>query len=82
MKIHEYQAKQILAKYGVPVPQGSAAISVDEADLAVVSSTSFEQGRDWKEAAVADSQSNILLPGRNLGLHRAAVERYWRLKGE
>ena len=31
MKIHEYQAKQILAKYGVPVPKGSAAFSVDEA---------------------------------------------------
>ena len=31
MKIHEYQAKQILAKYGVPVPKGSAAFSVDDA---------------------------------------------------
>ena len=31
MKIHEYQAKQILAKYGVPVPKGSAAFSVNEA---------------------------------------------------
>ena len=31
MKIHEYQAKQILAKYGVPVPKGSAVFSVDEA---------------------------------------------------
>ena len=31
MKIHEYQAKQILAKYGVPVPRGSAAYSVKEA---------------------------------------------------
>ena len=31
MKIHEYQAKQVLAKYGVPVPRGSAAYSVDEA---------------------------------------------------
>ena len=31
MKIHEYQAKQILAKYGVPVPRGSVAFSVDEA---------------------------------------------------
>ena len=31
MKIHEYQAKQILAKYGVPVPRGSVAYSVDEA---------------------------------------------------
>ena len=31
MKIHEYQAKQVLAKYGVPVPRGSAASSVEEA---------------------------------------------------
>ena len=31
MKIHEYQAKQVLAKYGVPVPRGSAACSVEEA---------------------------------------------------
>ena len=31
MKIHEYQAKQILAKYGVPVPNGKVAFSVDEA---------------------------------------------------
>jgi succinyl-CoA synthetase beta subunit len=31
MNIHEYQAKELLAKYGVPVPAGSAAMSVDEA---------------------------------------------------
>ncbi len=31
MKIHEYQAKQILAKYGVPVPRGAPCFSVDEA---------------------------------------------------
>jgi len=62
--------------------RGGVSIPVDEVDLAAVPPTSFEQGRDWKEAAVDDSQSNILLPGRNLGLHRAAVERYWRLKGE
>jgi len=31
MKIHEYQAKQIIAKYGVPIPKGSAVFSVDEA---------------------------------------------------
>ena len=31
MKIHEYQAKQILSKYGVPVPKGSEAFSVEEA---------------------------------------------------
>ena len=31
MNIHEYQAKEMLAKYGVPVPAGFAAMSVDEA---------------------------------------------------
>ncbi len=31
MKIHEYQAKDILAKYGVPVPRGEVANTVEEA---------------------------------------------------
>ncbi|QIK78564.1 ADP-forming succinate--CoA ligase subunit beta [Sphingomonas piscis] len=31
MNIHEYQAKELLAKFGVPVPAGYAAMSADEA---------------------------------------------------
>ncbi|MCK6509077.1 ADP-forming succinate--CoA ligase subunit beta [Myxococcota bacterium] len=31
MKIHEYQAKALLKKYGVPVPNGQVAFSVEEA---------------------------------------------------
>ncbi|MBB6124965.1 ADP-forming succinate--CoA ligase subunit beta [Sphingobium subterraneum] len=31
MNIHEYQAKELLAKFGAPVPAGFAAFSVDEA---------------------------------------------------
>src|SRR5579864_5778851 len=31
MKIHEYQAKEILAHYNVPVPRGEVAFSVEEA---------------------------------------------------
>ena len=31
MNIHEYQAKELLAKFGVPVPAGHAAMSVEEA---------------------------------------------------
>jgi succinyl-CoA synthetase beta subunit len=31
MNIHEYQAKELLAKYGVPVPAGYPAMSVEEA---------------------------------------------------
>ena len=35
MKIHEYQAKEILKKYGVPVPIGIPALTVEEADAAI-----------------------------------------------
>ena len=31
MKIHEYQAKALLAKYGVPVPQGEVVFNADDA---------------------------------------------------
>ena len=31
MNVHEHQAKALLAKYGVAVPQGGAAFTVDEA---------------------------------------------------
>ena len=31
MNIHEYQAKELLAKFGVPVPAGFAAMTVEEA---------------------------------------------------
>jgi succinyl-CoA synthetase beta subunit len=34
MKIHEYQAKAILARYAVPVPRGKVAFTVDEAEAA------------------------------------------------
>ena len=34
MKIHEYQAKALLASYGVPVPRGEVALTVDEAETA------------------------------------------------
>ena len=31
LKIHEYQAKQILARYGIPVPRSEVAFSIEEA---------------------------------------------------
>jgi len=34
MKIHEYQAKAILAQYGVPVPRGEVAYTVEESEAA------------------------------------------------
>ena len=46
MNIHEYQAKELLAKFGVPVPAGHAAMSVDEAVAAAE-----KQRRDEEAAA-------------------------------
>ena len=34
MKIHEYQAKEVLKKYGVPVPRGGVAFTPEEAERA------------------------------------------------
>jgi succinyl-CoA synthetase beta subunit len=34
MKIHEYQAKQIFARYAIPIPRGYPAQSVEEVDAA------------------------------------------------
>lgn len=34
MKIHEYQAKALLARYGVPVPRGEVAHTIPEAEAA------------------------------------------------
>jgi len=34
MNLHEFQSKKVLAKYGVPVPEGLVAANVDEAEAA------------------------------------------------
>ncbi|HEY1693130.1 MAG TPA: ADP-forming succinate--CoA ligase subunit beta [Polyangiaceae bacterium] len=43
MKIHEYQAKQIFARYGVPIPKGYPAFSVADAE-AVAGKLAAETG--------------------------------------
>ncbi len=48
MKIHEYQGKEILKKYGVPVPKGSPALSVGDIEKAA-------------EALIAETGSEILV---------------------
>ncbi|MGH9804020.1 MAG: ADP-forming succinate--CoA ligase subunit beta [Candidatus Acidiferrales bacterium] len=40
MKIHEYQAKQIFARYGVPIPRGEVAATPEEARAAAAKLTS------------------------------------------
>ena len=60
MKIHEYQAKEILRKYGVPVPAGEMATTLEEADTAAKSL--FSQGN---KAVVVKAQ--IHAGGRGKG---------------
>src|SRR3970040_240594 len=43
MKIHEYQAKEILRKYGVATPRGVPCFSVDEA----VAAAQTLEGKAW-----------------------------------
>ncbi len=45
MKIHEYQGKQLFQKYGVPVPIGIPAMTVDEA-LAAIPKVQQQAGTD------------------------------------
>ena len=42
MKIHEYQARQLLADAGIPVPEGRMVRTIEEADH--TAKTMFEQG--------------------------------------
>ena len=38
MNLHEYQSQELLAQFGVPVPSGELASSVDEA-IAILNET-------------------------------------------
>ena len=44
MNIHEYQAKAVLREFGVPVPRGVPAFSVDEAVKARAASWAARSG--------------------------------------
>ncbi len=61
MKIHEYQAKQIFARYGVPIPRGHLAMTVDEAEAAATR-LAQESG-----TAVAVVKAQIHAGGRGKG---------------
>ena len=56
MKIHEHQAKELLAQFGVPVPRGHVALTIDEA---------LAGARDLGGAAVVKAQ--IHAGGRGKG---------------
>jgi succinyl-CoA synthetase beta subunit len=48
MKIHEYQGKQIFARYGIPIPKGYPAFTVEEAEQAA-------------EKLVAETKSSVVV---------------------
>jgi succinyl-CoA synthetase beta subunit len=60
MKIHEYQAKEILRRYGVPVPSGEMATTLEQADTAAKSL--FQAGN-----AVVVVKAQIHAGGRGKG---------------
>ncbi|MFN7932990.1 MAG: ADP-forming succinate--CoA ligase subunit beta [Bryobacteraceae bacterium] len=88
MKIHEYQAKALLAQYGVPVPRGKVAFTVDEAIAAakelggsvVVKAQIHAGGRGKgggvkvaKDLAEAEKYANQIL-GMTLVTHQTGPE--------
>ena len=89
MKIHEYQAKAILARHGVPVPRGEVAFTVDEAGaiarrlgggVTVVKAQIHAGGRGKgggvkvvKDAAAAEESAKQIL-GMTLVTHQTGPE--------
>ena len=54
MDIHEYQAKELLAKYGVPVQPGGIAYTAAEAEAVASSFAAGEWGGCHSSACVVD----------------------------
>jgi succinyl-CoA synthetase beta subunit len=79
MKIHEYQAKALLARYGVPVPRGEVAYTVEEAEAAakkiggsVVVKAQIHAGGRGKGGGVKvakDAAQVVEIAKRMLGMH-------------
>ncbi len=89
MKIHEYQAKELFKKYGIPIPEGGVAFNPDEADQIAAKLGSFPvvvkaqihaggrgKGGGVKLAASADEVKRIAgdIIGMNLVTHQTGPE--------
>ena len=70
MKIHEYQGKQLFRKYGVPVPIGIAATSVEEA-LAAIPKVQEQSGT---EVVVVKAQIHAGCRGKGGGVKVAKTK--------
>ena len=68
MNIHEYQAKELLAKFGIAVPAGHAALTIEEAVAAAM-----EQGHSLTALAAMKGDDLVAISDR---LSTGAVEAY------
>ena len=81
MNLHEYQAKELLKTYGMPVPPGIAASTPDEADKAAATLapalTTFKKmpaaGQAWLQNSLSrlDTSTAAWVVGRMASIHRA-----------
>ena len=81
MNLHEYQAKELLKTYGMPVPPGITASTPDEADKAAATLAAalatFElmppDGQAWLQNSLSrlDTSTAAWVVGRMASIHRA-----------
>jgi len=64
MKIHEYQARQLFAEYGIPVPRGEVAVTAKEA---------FEIARRFSRPVMVKAQVHVGGRGKAGGVKYAAT---------
>ncbi len=85
MKIHEYQAKELFARYGVAIPEGKAADSVESAldtygklgsETVVVKSQIHAGGRGKGNLYCPDSGEKLLEGGVHLARSKEEVEKF------
>lgn len=85
MKIHEYQAKDILRKYGVPVPNGVMVESLEEADRAA--KDLFDAGNPVVVVKaqihhIVTAQKSRCSPRKLLASLKAHCQTAWLVPGE
>ena len=75
MNIHEYQGKALLREYGVPVPRGFPAFTVEEAASLLGISRSFAY------EAIQRGEIPSMRIGKRILVPKAALERHLLISG-
>ena len=78
MKIHEYQGKEILRKYNVPVPRGKVAFTVDEA-VKAAEEKGEKRGRKEEKIEIAkalkENGVDLTIIVKSSGLSKKEIEK-------